>query len=349
MFYYFQHYISTIAVIATRAINMNPSLFLMLFMLHGVLGAYSGTCPKNCDCSKEGTLECRNNFEKPYFPTIDSSNDVKEFHFIDCKIDIIEQVPYINAASLIINNCGVGEVKDGAFKLLSQLQTLDIENRGTSMTLSVNAFEGLDNLTTLELRSNKLSALPVGVFRPLKQLKHLDLSDNHGVLTTPRLFDNTSSQLTELICENCNLTSLPVTSLAPLRALTRLDLNHNYFSSIGDNAFHSTPNLLVLSLDSCTVKDISGKAFEGLVHLEKLILGYNLLWSFSDNIFQPFSKTLRTLHIEHNMFKTLSESLLPWNNLTELKLGNNPWECTCGIVWIRNLKESVVIDSQKVE
>ena len=78
-------------------------------------------------------------------------------------------------------------IKTGAFNGLSNLTTLDLavsrflpRKGGQLTTIEAGAFKGLTNLQSLNLYDNNLTTLPTGVFEGLNSLTSLNLNRNPG-------------------------------------------------------------------------------------------------------------------------------------------------------------------------
>ncbi len=143
-----------------------------------------------------------------------------------------------------------------AFDQLAALEQLDLEGYGgdaASVTLDAGTFASLTMLTTLNLSSTKVSALPETIFSGLTLLEELDLSDNDLWTTVPAdVFDGLSALTTLNLDNNDLLATLPAGLFDGLSALETLTLNDNALTDLPDGIFEG--------LDSLTTLDLSNNA-----------------------------------------------------------------------------------------
>ena len=258
-------------------------------------------------------------------------NDVTFLLFLNCRFLKIDEVPYTQLESLHIRNSGVDTIKDGAFKNMGKLETLDLsENRLRNLTKGL--FLGLDSLNTFVATANNLEQIASDAFEHVSKLEKLELSNNNGLQLPENIFSKMSNLKTVEI-RHCNLQSIP-TAVTKVPTLTELDLDVNSLQSLSDGAFSSMKSLITLGLDSCALETISDGAFENLHQLKVLNLGHNHINSIHSRYFEAFRDKLEYLYIEHNELKTLSEDVLNWDQVKDAALGHNPWICDCALHWI---------------
>lgn len=133
-----------------------------------------------------------------------------------------------------------------------------------------------------------------------------------------------------------------------LTNLRRLYLNGNYIESLSQALFAGLQSLQYLYLEYNIIKDISPLTFNSLHNLQLLFLNNNLLRSLPDNIFGGTMLTrlnLRNNHFSHLPVLGVLDQL---SAFVQIDLQENPWECTCGIVPLKNWMElsstSVVVN-----
>ena len=111
------------------------------------------------------------------------------------------------------------------FDGLSALTTLDLGSNSLA-ALPAGVFDDLSALTTLRLHSNSLAALPAGVFEDLTSLSWLQLNHNSLAALPAGVFDDLGA-LTTLRLDNNSLAALPDGVFEGLSALTTLQLSGN--------------------------------------------------------------------------------------------------------------------------
>ncbi|XP_062856260.1 SLIT and NTRK-like protein 2 [Trichomycterus rosablanca] len=133
-----------------------------------------------------------------------------------------------------------------------------------------------------------------------------------------------------------------------LTNLRRLYLNGNYIESLSQTLFAGLQSLQYLYLEYNIIKDISPQTFNSLHNLQLLFLNNNLLRHLPDNVFGGTMLTrlnLRNNHFSHLPVVGVLDQL---SAFVQIDLQENPWECTCGIVPLKNWMElsstSVVVN-----
>uniref|UniRef100_A0A3B3T004 SLIT and NTRK like family member 2 n=2 Tax=Paramormyrops kingsleyae TaxID=1676925 RepID=A0A3B3T004_9TELE len=133
-----------------------------------------------------------------------------------------------------------------------------------------------------------------------------------------------------------------------LTNLRRLYLNGNYIESLSPFLFEGLQSLQYLYLEYNIIKDILPKTFNYLHNLQLLFLNNNLLKSLPDDVFGGTMLTrlnLRNNHFSHLPVKGVLDQL---SAFIQIDLLENPWDCTCDIIALKNWMElsstSVVVN-----
>ncbi|XP_017328968.1 SLIT and NTRK-like protein 2 [Ictalurus punctatus] len=133
-----------------------------------------------------------------------------------------------------------------------------------------------------------------------------------------------------------------------LTNLRRLYLNGNYIESLSQALFAGLQSLQYLYLEYNIIKDILPNTFNSLHNLQLLFLNNNLLRSLPDNVFGGTMLTRLNLRNNHFSHLPVSGVLDQLSAFVQIDLQENPWECTCGIVPLKNWMElsstSVVVN-----
>ncbi len=133
-----------------------------------------------------------------------------------------------------------------------------------------------------------------------------------------------------------------------LTSLRRLYLNGNYIESLSQSLFAGLQSLQYLYLEYNIIKEILPRTFNSLHNLQLLFLNNNLLRSLPDNVFGGTMLTrlnLRNNHFSHLPVRGVLDQL---SAFIQIDLQENPWDCTCDIVELKNWMElsstSVVVN-----
>ena len=141
--------------------------------------------------------------------------------------------------------------------------------------------------------------------------------------------------------------------------VTTLSLSANRLPGLPEGAFREVPLLQSLWLAHNEIRTVAAGALASLSHLKSLDLSHNLIsdfaWSDLHNLsalqllkmdsneltFIPRDAfrslhALRSLQLNHNRLHTLAEgTFTPLTALSHLQINDNPFDCTCGIVWLK--------------
>ncbi|KAG2464575.1 SLIT and NTRK-like protein 2 [Polypterus senegalus] len=133
-----------------------------------------------------------------------------------------------------------------------------------------------------------------------------------------------------------------------LTNLRRLYLNGNYIENLSPLIFNGLQSLQYLYLEYNVIKYILPETFSSLQNLQLLFLNNNLLRSLPYNVFGGTMLTrlnLRNNHFSHLPVKGVLDQLSPF---IQIDLQENPWDCTCDIVdlknWMEQSSTSVVVN-----
>lgn len=133
-----------------------------------------------------------------------------------------------------------------------------------------------------------------------------------------------------------------------LTNLRRLYLNGNYIESLSQSLFAGLQSLQYLYLEYNIIKEILPQTFNSLHNLQLLFLNNNLLRSVPDNVFGGTMLTRLNLRNNHFSYLPVKGVLDQLSAFIQIDLQENPWDCTCDIVALKNWMElsstSVVVN-----
>ena len=211
--------------------------------------------------------------------------------------------------------------------------------------LSPSMFNCLDSLTHLYLDSNRFKVLPNNSFSEMIRLSSLSVQHNRQLRKMESMAFNSSS-LNHLTMNGNHFhfrakTFDDINIFKNTPKLEYLDLTENILSipsSILRKMFRPLDNLKTLILQSTKLKELPRDVFPHLRSLEKLILQGNDISTWEVGVFDNMTN-LRYLNIEGNNIHLVNQSSIPYAILSKLKkldISNNPFSCTCDLMWFRD-------------
>ncbi|KAJ8719147.1 hypothetical protein PYW07_016703 [Mythimna separata] len=166
-------------------------------------------------------------------------------------------------------------------------------NENPLESIHEEAFYGLDNtLWELELRQDKLTAVPSRSLRYLQKLRLLDLTGNEITDISGDNWRGLEHTLTTLILADNSIANLPLDAFSSLPMLETLDLHGNHLSVIDSGVFR-----------------------DGMSRLNRLLLGDNQLAYIPYEELSPL-RQLRFLDLSNNLIKQVP----PAHDLNGIKL-----------------------------
>lgn len=225
------------------------------------------------------------------------------------------------------------------FQGLSNLSFIDMSENILSR-ISPSTFDTLPQLRILRLRGNHLTVSVLTRLNPLSTIEEFDVSENSliGPLG-PKTFP-TMESLKDLQLSHNAFSSIKMGALQGLKNLTSLRLQHNQIDVIEDHAFSCLQLLVNLDIAHNRIVAVSGAS---LAHLNKLIdldLRHNYLRALTADLIVPL-KNLKTLRLDDNDISIVaSDALKPRDVLKHFTLSDNPLNCDCSLsdfaIWLNN-------------
>lgn len=234
--------------------------------------------------------------------------------------------------------------QDDGISKVPNLKAMLLKGNALSYLLA-SMFDCLDSLTHLDLDSNRFKVLPNNSFSEMVRLSLLSVQHNRQLSQIESMAFNSSS-LKNLRINGNHFhfragTFDKVNIFKNTPNLEHLDLTDNILSipsSILRKMFRPLDNLKTLILQSTNLKELPRDVFPHLRSLEKLILQGNYISSWEVGVFDNMTN-LRYLNIDGNNIHLVNQSSIPYEILSKLKeldISNNPFSCTCDLMWFRD-------------
>lgn len=191
--------------------------------------------------------------------------------------------PVMGLTDLNIENCKLLTLTDYVFQDLNKLRRLKLRSKNSewsptkNLELTLNSFNGLSELQSLDLAQNNIKFVPSRVFCSLENLNTLNLTQNR-IRTVGQIgFGHACGS-----------------------SLHTLDLSHNEIKRLSeDSELLKLRSLQHLYLQHNNITDISSEAFNGLVSLRVLNISHNRLHTLPEGIFAN-SRELREIYLNDN-------------------------------------------------
>lgn len=188
--------------------------------------------------------------------------------------------------SLICRNCGLNNINESSFFVLSSLESLDI-SFGSHSYLQTHSFSQLPKLELLNISHRTITEIDDGAFDNLSKLRKLYLSHNNITKITSKMFSS-------------------------LTSVWFIDLKYNHIKTLDKDLFVNNRQLKCLKLDHNDISKIDGQLFNRESVLSWLLLSHNELkvfdipnakrvWIDHNEIKQLFiPNTVQHLYADHN-------------------------------------------------
>lgn len=292
--------------------------------------------------SQRKLVELHLNHNKISSVTNKTFEGLKQLKVLSLRGNFLEDLPdklfsvLPNLEELDLGQNRVTRIDSAAFSGLPALRVLFLDDNMLKM-VPTPAFPHLASLAELHVGLNVFTSLPDDTFKGLNKLSILDVSDA-GLLNISEHAFRGLSVLRNLVLTGNRLTTVPTKQLSILPRLEELSIGQNEFSAIEANAFQSLTNLRRLDISGApSLEKVSKGALNDNLNLETLILSSNKrLRALEDGALAGLPN-LRHLVLRDNAFTTFPESLVAWPELRKLDLAENPLQCTCSLLWLREL------------
>lgn len=205
---------------------------------------------------------------------------------------------------------------------LSQLRRMDLSNNNI-VDIPKNAFEGVENLISLNLSNNHhLAPMPSSIINSLGKLQSIDLSNVGLRNVQPELFLR-SPNLKSIYLRNNKISELADATFNNLRNLTTVDLSFNSIMAIRPGTFINVMNMRFLSLKGNQLQSFKGEIFNTGTGLEEIDISDNQLSYLFPTSFRIHPR-LKRLVASNNKFNFFPASIIAGLQFLEhIDLSNN--------------------------
>lgn len=293
----------------------------------------------------------------------ESQKELEELHLNNNRLSSLTNFTFVGLKSLKILNLRHNyllDLPDRFFRHLTQLKELDLGQNRISR-IDPAAFENLASLRVLYLHDNQLKSVPTLAFSQLGSLAVLHIGLN-SFSTLPDDAFSSLQRLSELNLSGAGLSNISENALRGIAALRNLVLTDNQLTAVPSRVLSKLNRLEELSLGQNLFTAVTSGCLDGLVHLQRLdITGAQELvrietGAFANNLnirtiilnsnkrleaIQDGALTglpnLKELSLRANAFRSFSESMVAWPELTKLDVSENPLVCDCSVLWLRDL------------
>ena len=169
------------------------------------------------------------------------------------------------------------------------------------------------------------------------EIQVLDLKGNRLDVLVDHAFSSVGLiNLQRIHLRNCSLRQVDKRAFADLSIMIEVDLSMNSLQRVHPDTFATNERLRFLSLSHNPLEKLEAHQFPALPHLKLLELVDCGLELVDKKAFMHLS-ALETLRLSENRFRTLKpEVFSPLMKLKSLDLHDNPWNCDCRLVALRD-------------
>ncbi|XP_077289296.1 leucine-rich repeat domain-containing glycoprotein 150 [Arctopsyche grandis] len=234
-------------------------------------------------------------------------------------------------------------LSDRIFNKLGLDQVINIKIVNSIVTeISSTAFDGLNDLYSVNLTGNRIQKLHENTFASNKDMYLLSLSNNPLELSQMKdsqAFLNSSS-IQELDVSHCNLTSVPSKAFLKLKNLMYINLSGNKLKNIDSKLFSYLKDLEEVDLSDNFLKGVPFDLFANNSEMTSLNIGRNPINTIRGMTFSE----LLTLNLNQASIKTIGpEMFLGMNFISNLNLSGNGIEKIYNLAF-SSLKEMNFLD-----
>ena len=254
-------------------------------------------------------------------------------------------VPKVNINKLYVSNNNLNKFPKfvhGNTSLIPLVTSLFFDENSLT-DLKSEYFKGIESVEEMFFSNNRINVIHSECFKYLPNLRKLVLTRNVlGEMSSTAFLRSSFHSLLMKEPREFKISKRNQKIFENLPALRHLNLR-NIRIDIGKTDLHrlfrAFENLTSLNIQGTRFRDSDMKYLKHLKSIEKLVLNDNNIKELDRNDFTNIAKTLKGLYLGSNRITSINITSLPdemWDTLEVIDLSDNPWNCDCGIIWMRD-------------
>ncbi|XP_055625939.1 insulin-like growth factor-binding protein complex acid labile subunit [Toxorhynchites rutilus septentrionalis] len=259
-------------------------------------------------------------------------------------VEMFKSLPALEELNLGQNR--IEKLHPNAFEGLSSLRILHLDDNAINV-IPTPSFRPLNLLAELFLGTNTLSQIQPGAFEGLQQLRRLDVRGSMLINVTIDTFRGLEHIRSLDISDN-HLLAVPTIQLSGLKRLEELKIGQNDFEIIPEGAFYGLSNLRKIDISGAlNLKRIQAGAFSANTNLDSITIASNkILTDIEEGAFAGLPH-IENVILRDNAIRSVREELLPWKQLRNFDLSENPLVCNCHLQWLRNMLRQKPVEAEQ--
>lgn len=179
---------------------------------------------------------------------------------------------------------------------------------GNRITVSVDSFDGLNQLRILVMSYSAISEIPPGALARIPNLEFLYLNGNNFVELRENMFNDMHNLIVLDVSDN-PLTTIEDGAFRGLENLDELGLSNGFLRQLRPNAFENLTNLTLLSINFNEIEELPVGIFAPMPNLEYVGLWYNRIKTVRRSSFGGVAR-LQTLGLDGNIVNAVDRAII---------------------------------------